>query len=80
MADEIDEQIVFFRRQMQFFAARFDNARFEIDLKIAGLKNLDLMVGASIGAPQRGPHSSQQFVHADPLRLPPQSHSEEAST
>src|SRR5262249_26333460 len=51
VADEINEQVVFFRRQMQLFAMRFDHARFEINLEIAGLKSFDLKIGDDRGAP-----------------------------
>src|SRR5262245_65647194 len=36
VADEIDEQVIFFRRQMQLLAASFDPARFQVNLEIAG--------------------------------------------
>src|SRR6185369_14329703 len=66
---EVDQQIEFFRRQMNWFASHRDLARLEIDVKVSRVENRwrCLIRRWSIRTTQRSPHARQQLI--DPKRL-----------
>ncbi len=66
IADEVHEQIEFFRRQSQPFALLTRGVCFQIDHEVSRLQNLRLGFGSRFAA-QGGANACQQLVHAKRL-------------